>query len=119
MNTNIPEEVTLHRIESAVKKYLTKEQLQSARFERFDDLVCDEILFSLHWYTAGRTETLEVPSTWWQHFKLQFFPVWLKKKFPVEWRVYHAYQLFPDIPFEVESTIEYRLEEFGSLTKHE
>ena len=27
---------------------------------------------------------VSVPATWWQHFKYDFFPVWLKRKFPVK-----------------------------------
>lgn len=27
---------------------------------------------------------VSVPATWWQHFKYDFFPDWLKRKFPVK-----------------------------------
>lgn len=32
---------------------------------------------------ASAVEDVRVPSTWWQHFKRDCFPLWLLRKFPV------------------------------------
>jgi hypothetical protein len=46
----------------------------------------------------------QYPNGWWQAFKLQFFPVWLLKRFPVKYKVeriivsFEEYALYPKFP---------------------
>ncbi len=48
-------------------------------------------------------DIMETPSDWWQHFKLRWFPRWLKKRYPVKMSWISAIHQFPelDIPHNV------------------
>lgn len=39
----------------------------------------------------------EIPKDWWQHFKLRWYPCWLKRKFPVKMAWVGAIRKFPEI----------------------
>lgn len=32
------------------------------------------------------TGTLDIPETWWDHFKLEHFPRWMQRRFPIQYR---------------------------------
>ena len=40
--------------------------------------------------------TFQVPKSWWQHFKKDCFPEWLKRRFPVRWTLREKV-----IPYEI------------------
>jgi hypothetical protein len=42
-------------------------------------------------------EVCNVPSDWWQHFKERWFPLWLKRKFPVRYDQWWAVHKFPEV----------------------
>lgn len=39
----------------------------------------------------------EIPADWWQHFKLRWFPKWLKRRFPVKMEWIAAIHKFPEL----------------------
>lgn len=48
---------------------------------------------------ASHSVQFSAPADWWQHFKDRWFPHWLRKRFPVQYRTQtttmHAAKLFP------------------------
>ncbi len=46
---------------------------------------------------AEHLGTIEVPATWWQHFKQAHFPKWLLRRFPVRMKTYDADRLYPEV----------------------
>ena len=46
-----------------------------------------------------RKEIIKYPKNPWNHFKEKYFPGWLKKKFPVDYRyeIFDVKELYPDI----------------------
>lgn len=40
------------------------------------------------WGELGSTQTIKYPRTWWSAFKERWFPLWLLRRFPVEYIVY-------------------------------
>ena len=64
-------------------------------------------------YQAGEAEkTVSYPANWWEAFKVQWFPGWALKRWPpVETKVtFTARAMLPDIPFEGQERVVYRLE---------
>ena len=39
---------------------------------------------------------IEYPADWKEAFKERWFPDWIKKKYPVKYKKYDAYMIFPD-----------------------
>ena len=54
-----------------------------------------------------KTATVEYPGTWWQAFKEQYFPAWLKNKYPIQYKrkaetvTCTAYNLYPTLPISI------------------
>ncbi len=109
------DKLILTKIRSAIGISLSKEQLRDAQLSSNLDFVTEALQIQLRWTTLGRITTTKYPSTWWQFFKETYFPKWLLEKFPVNYTFINAYQLFPDLPFPVDSRIEYNLQGFGEL----
>ena len=55
----------------------------------------------------ARTATVEYPGTWWQAFKEQYFPAWLKKKCPIIYKrksetvTCTFYNMYPKFPLSI------------------
>jgi hypothetical protein len=43
-------------------------------------------------------ETLTAPYSWWDHFKLRWFPRWASARWPAKMRTWRAYQMLPHAP---------------------
>jgi len=78
---------------------------------RLKDITRDTLLYSLCTLIPSEnvkeethTFNVEYPETWWQAFKDQYYPVWLKKKYPVKFKkitetvVFKAYNIYPKFP---------------------
>jgi hypothetical protein len=44
------------------------------------------LCYSVYGVTRFEVIEIEAPSTWFDHFKLRWFPVWLLKRYPVKYR---------------------------------
>ena len=84
---------------------------QNLKVERIRDFGRTDLLYSLHTLIPAEhlkeethTVTVEYPETWWHAFKEQYFPAWLKKKYPVRYKkkaetvTFTAYNLYPQFP---------------------
>ena len=63
--------------------------------------VCNAIRISARGYLMGDKhpeKVVKYPSTWWDSFKEQKFPLWLKKRYPVKWTYerFSFVSLYPD-----------------------
>ena len=60
-----------------------------------------DMAFEVVHYTYGQSaeETVTHPATWWDAFKLRFFPAWALKRWPAQWTrvVVKAQALFPNL----------------------
>lgn len=82
-------------------------------FEKFEDIITQELRIEMErlvYSDCLRDETVtvvaevEIPSSWWQHFKQDAFPAWLLRRFPVKTtkitktnsKLFRAMALFPD-----------------------
>ena len=84
---------------------------QNLKVDRIRDFGRTDLLYSLHTLIPAEnlkeethTVTVEYPETWWQSFKEQYFPAWIKKKYPVRYKkksetvTFTAYNLYPKYP---------------------
>jgi hypothetical protein len=56
----------------------------------FVDIESDNLVFQLRTWLMktphpAQERTVRWPATWWDHFKLRWFPAWLKARYPVEY----------------------------------
>ena len=79
--------------------------------DRIGDLVRMELLYSVRTLIPAEnlkeethTVTVECPESWWQAFKEQYFPIWLKAKCPIKYKTksetvtFIAYNIYPKFP---------------------
>ena len=84
---------------------------ENLKVDRIKDFGRHELLYSLHTLIPAEnlkeeihTVTVEYPETWWQAFKEQYFPLWLKKKCSIRYKKksetvkFTAYNLYPKFP---------------------
>jgi hypothetical protein len=80
-------------VKAALGEYPLVEQDLTLTVER----ILDHMVFSLRSHMLAeelenRSKvvefTFEFPSSWWQHFKLQVFPKWLQRRFPIKYAHY-------------------------------
>lgn len=94
----------LQKIQHGAAMAISPNELRSMKAVSYVDEMSQRIIYQLRWQTLGRVTTYTHPKTWWDAFKIRFFPMWLRRKFPEQMTVIEAYQLFPDLPFPVNST---------------
>ena len=87
------QQVAFQYLETAAKVHIPKELLIncSLSVEEVVEHCCEKLVIELRKKLLANKvqqveETVSYPASWWQHFKEQYFPVWLKKKFPVRKR---------------------------------
>jgi hypothetical protein len=79
--------------------------------DRIEDLARTKLLYSVRTLIPAEklkeethTVTVEYPGSWWQAFKEQYFPLWLKAKCPIKYKTksetvtFIAYTLYPKFP---------------------
>lgn len=85
--------------------------LRNLKIERIEEYIKDELEYALHTLIPAEemkeethTVSVEYPETLWEMFKEEFFPVWLKRKYPVKYKTkketvrFTAYNLYPEFP---------------------
>ena len=84
---------------------------QNLKVDRIKDFGRTDLLYSLHSLIPAEnlkeethTVSVEYPETWWHAFKEQYFPAWLKKRYPIKYKTksetvtFTAYNLYPKFP---------------------
>lgn len=90
----IPEikEITLQKIKVARDTYVPKEVLENTSVDFVSDHLRNSYLAHFETWLAAEVKeddvevSVKYPATCWQMFKEQYFPYWLKKKFPVQYK---------------------------------
>jgi hypothetical protein len=55
------------------------------------------MLYSTVRYAEQKCEPVIYPADWWQAVKERFAPVWLRKRWPVQHRVWEPFVIYPEI----------------------
>ena len=86
-------QVTLRWLKVKAQQFIPKHVLDNCLLsvEEIAEDWCEGLLLTLEKKVLAREvqeveRVVQYPATWWQHFKEQFFPSWLKKRFPVRMR---------------------------------
>lgn len=98
-------EVTLERMKFGLSTFISKE-LESFAIEpdvQITRSIGGNMVATLRQDVFGEQvlhETVRYPADWWQAFKERWFPVWLKRQFPVRYEEHEfdARFLYPSIP---------------------
>lgn len=100
------ESATLEIIKEKVVAHIPKDMIASCEVSIEDHPMIGSIAVQLTRKVAGQkldTISYAIPKSWWQHFKQDHFPKWLRKKFPVQyhkrsWDVtaYYEHVALPD-----------------------
>lgn len=107
------EPFALHKQKFTAQAIVRPQLMASAEFERVQDQLIDELQYRLtatvleeklvekehsaevtaHAVAVAIAEaTTEYPSSWWQHFKQDHFPGWMKRRWPVKTHQLRAYR---------------------------
>lgn len=85
--------VLLSRLKQVATMCIGEHAIKNMDLRALRDDMTDSIIFSLRTNIATeqlsereKTVTFKYPSSWWQQFKMQKFPAWLLKKYPVQYK---------------------------------
>lgn len=80
------------------------ELLPQGKTELYLEKIADDLVLTLKHEIYGEKAVKEFtyPATWWDGFKLKFFPKWLLRKYPAKYNTvtFNAYALLPDFPID-------------------
>jgi len=88
-------EIVLKKFRWDIHRYVGSYMLATMDFDKVMELHLDEMLLQLRAIVLGKEnlnttqvqiEIEYVPLTWWDHFKEDHFPEWMKKLYPVKTR---------------------------------
>lgn len=94
--------VSLTRVKHAIEERIPRSRIAGlvgyAEWDHYLDALVVRLEKDL-WSERLADETVKWPSTWWDAFKLRWFPSWLKRHYPIQWS--HAdfaiYRGCPDV----------------------
>jgi hypothetical protein len=116
-------QLMLEKVRVLSQERLSGQLLADLNFESYrDDILGDLVLRLSSYVMAEETNkikrSLSYPSNWWQMFKQQYFPEWLKEKFPVKtktksWtvRVMATYPKLPQVFKDQKAVFRYLVNE--------
>lgn len=112
--------VELQKIQIGLEEIIAKEVLLNPEIE-IEDYLSTMIKIRVQgflWGEAGRSTTIKYPSDWWQAFKLEYFPVWALKRWPVKYTEHtiNTRTLYPN--FRVSLPKEYHVLHFMISTEN-
>jgi hypothetical protein len=107
-------QVVLHKLKVAVNYRLPAHILANANLINYADETANTMIVQLktlvtagHWTEKinDSTKIEKIPQTWFDHFRIRFFPKFLTKRYPVKYRTIFTtsgtinnYWVFPEIP---------------------
>lgn len=99
-------EIILKRVKAVANGHITKEAIGEIDDENVKILnwVTDDLIISLRstvWCQDVDEVRYKHPSGWWQAFKEQYFPAWLKKLSPVKYKkvVFDIDAIYPNFNY--------------------
>jgi hypothetical protein len=85
-------EITLEKIKIAIVERVSNRLLNAiVECSEADSFIANSIDMRLQgyiWGETGKTETIKYPATWRDAFKERWFPKWLARRYPVNYRVH-------------------------------
>lgn len=103
-------QINLQAVQAAVARYIPKESFEGATLDAEWCYDIDAMAVRLKRYVMSERladETVSWPATWWDAVKERWFPDWLLRRYPVEYK--HAdftiYRGYPDIMPEKRSVL--------------
>ena len=86
------EKFILERTKFVIQRYFSKSFLEDIKYSTFIDHELEGVILRLEKdILSDKLETnvqyYRSPSTWWDHFKQDHFPLWLYEKFPPKFKV--------------------------------
>lgn len=119
--------VVLERLRMYASKHVTGQMLKtmtlSTRLGIFDELVTELVAEVLAEEVDNRSKevSFEVPATWWDHFKRDYFPDWLLYKFPIKQKTlsktvtFRRLATYPKLPHVYPNTGDIKYKQFIGL----
>jgi hypothetical protein len=117
-----PEEKILYqRLQATLEKFSisTRFSREALQCQIFTDGILDDIVLTMTRKvpTWGKVE-ITVPETWWDGFKAQYFPAWLKKRFPVRYITHKATKILPELPMPFKGSPEFVSFDLFTSSRH-
>ncbi len=111
-------EIAIKFLKLAAVKRLTQEFVR-AEIDMFPDIIDSNVFRVITKVDIAydKLESYSYPADWKEAVKDRFFPDWLKKRFPVIYRVIDIHRVFPDLPPETRDLLG-APRTFTSISKH-
>ena len=91
-------EIILEKVRLCLSTYIPKNQFEDIQVSEYE--IYGEIIiraFKTILVHVINNSRIYHPEDWKEAFKERWFPDWLKKKYPVKYKIYDAYMIFPDM----------------------
>jgi len=93
LDTVITDRITLEKIRFGLQQSVGAELLEDMRYESREDIITQSIIKQITFYLWGNKVNEEnhddvvriYPATMWEELKRDFWPNWLKRKFPIRY----------------------------------
>lgn len=105
--------ITLDQLKLGTRKLLPRFIANTALFEVYEQ-TAEYMAMELRAYVLARKQVdeyhnavLEVPATWWQHLKQDYFPEWYKRRWPIRFTKmvkrfrFERYDTYPEADFAI------------------
>jgi len=116
--------VEIEKFKWGLRKALDS-RLMDVCVDVYFDTVINRVVFEVEGFLWGQrvaNKKVEYPTDWWQAFKERWFPVWLKRRFPVKYVVHWLdYRLaYPDyrLAFPGHKTTAFTLQETDCVWRY-
>lgn len=98
----VVKKVVLEKLRFGAQAVMGCNWVNDVQLKAYTDVVADNLVIALTAHVVGqqlKVAAIKAPATWWDAVKERFFPRWLRRLMPVEYRleVITAYALYPEI----------------------
>lgn len=120
--SKIRKSILLEKLRMTASEMVPGHTLATTKLDVIEDNVIDALVFRLEAEVMTekledrtQTTTFEVPKSWWQHFKQEWFPGWLLKRFPVKFESYFKTVIFKHYATYPQLPLVFRPDEVGRI----
>lgn len=113
----LPDEIRLSSETLAVQERINEDVVLKTDYNVIKDIIRDDIIARITIKLLGRKVgdlTIKHPKTWWDSFKLRWYPYWLLKAFPPDYTTLH----FDAKEFIPESDLDKVVDTFNCLVRN-
>lgn len=114
-------QIDLQKLRFAVSQRISQAQLLDFSVDTFQDFFTEDLTYRLKaavWARHIGSDDVRFPADWWQAFKERWFPRWVNRRWPVQYRTFtiDAWHKYPALQLQGrESVLEIRIREGGWL----